>query len=61
MPPQHGKSEHISVRLVCFLLGINPNLKVVNTGYNLDHIKKYNVQSQRLISSPQYQTVFSKY
>jgi predicted phage terminase large subunit-like protein len=58
MPPQHGKSEHISVRLVCFLLGINPDLKVVNTGYNLDHIKKYNVQSQRLISSPKYQAVF---
>ena len=35
-PPQHGKSEGSSRLLPAFLLGLNPDLKVIIGSYNAD-------------------------
>lgn len=58
VPPQHGKSELISKRMVAMLLGQNPKLKIVNSGYSDRHIAKFNVETQRIIESEEYRELF---
>lgn len=58
MPPQHGKSELTSRRLPAYLLGINPNTRIMGLSYNDIHAKKFNRQVQRIIDSEIYHKVF---
>jgi len=58
VPPQHGKSELVSKRLVAMSLGLNPDLKVVNAGYSHTHIARFNLETQRIIDSDEYGEVF---
>jgi len=58
MPPQHGKSELASRRLVAFLFGINPDLRIAGASYNDTFAAKFNRQVQRIIDSPEYREVF---
>lgn len=58
MPPQHGKSELTSRRLPAYLLGINPNLKIVGCSYASDLSKSFNRDVQRIIEDPEYYNIF---
>lgn len=58
MPPQHGKSELVSRRLPAYLLGINPNLKIVGCSYSADLASSFNRDVQRIISDILYANVF---
>ena len=58
MPPQHGKSELVSRRLPSYLLGINPNLKVIGCSYSADLSSHFNRDVQRIIDSPEYAQIF---
>lgn len=56
--PQNGKSQGSSRFLPAFLLGMNPDLKIVIGSYNADQAKGFNSDVQRLINSEAYRGVF---
>lgn len=58
MPPQHGKSELVSRRLPAFMLGKNPNLKIVGASYSADLAQTFNREVQRIIMDVPYGEVF---
>lgn len=58
MPPQHGKSELTSRRLPAFILGIDPNKKLVGASYSGDLSKSFNREVQRIIDSKDYAEIF---
>lgn len=58
MPPQHGKSEGSSRFLPAFMLGMNPDLKIVIGSYNMEQARSFNRDVQRIISSEAYKAVF---
>jgi hypothetical protein len=59
-PPQHGKSELVSRRLPAFLLGKDPDTKVVVASYSSDLSTSFNRDCQRIIDSLEYHDVFPK-
>lgn len=58
VPPRHGKSELTSRRFPAFLLGKNPNLRVVAASYSADLARSMNRDTQRVIDSDSYQELF---
>jgi predicted phage terminase large subunit-like protein len=58
MPPQHGKSEGSSRKLPAFILGRNPDKKVVIGSYATSFAQDFNRDVQRIIDTPAYQDVF---
>ena len=58
MPPQHGKSELTSRRLPSFILGIDPNKKIVGASYSGELSKSFNREVQRIIDTPEYKDIF---
>ena len=56
--PQSGKSQGSSRFLPSFLLGLNPDNKIVIGSYNAETAKGFNADVQRIINSPQYKAVF---
>lgn len=58
MPPQHGKSELTSRRLPAYLLGINPNAKIVGCSYSADLSRAFNRDVQRIMDDELYYSVF---
>ena len=58
MPPQHGKSELTTRNFPAYLLGKNPNRKVVISTYNATKAKSFNRDVQRVIDTPEYHSVF---
>jgi hypothetical protein len=60
MPPQHGKSELTSRRLPAYLLGVNPNLKIVGCSYSADLSRSFNRDVQRIIDDEVYTNIFPK-
>lgn len=56
--PQSGKSQGSSRFLPAFLLGLNPDLKIVIASYNAEQAKSFNRDVQRIINSEAYQAVF---
>ncbi len=57
-PPQHGKSYIAAELFPAWLLGINPNLKVVVVSYDGDLALRRNISIQRLIESSPYKELF---
>lgn len=58
LPPQHGKSE-LSTRLYpAYLLGKNPNRKIVVASYNATLASRFNRDIQRNIDNESYHSVF---
>lgn len=57
-PPQHGKSLGSSRMLPAYLLGLNPDLKVIIASYAATIAKDFNRDVQRLIDNEQYANVF---
>jgi hypothetical protein len=58
MPPQHGKSELVSRCLPSYILGRNPDAKIVLASYSADLASSFNRDCQRIITSPEYTELF---
>lgn len=58
LPPQHGKSEIISRLFPAWVLGRNPDLKIVGCSYSSDLSQQFSRSIQRTIESEEYQRIF---
>jgi hypothetical protein len=58
MPPQHGKSELTTRKFPAYLLGKNPNRKMVVSSYNATMASQFNRDIQRVIDNDLYNDVF---
>lgn len=58
MPPQHGKSEIISRNFPAWVLGKNPDMKIVGSSYSSDLAEQFSRSIQRTIDSKEYQAIF---
>ena len=59
-PPRHGKSELVSRRLPAYILGKNPDAKIIASSYSSDLSSRMNRDVQRIIDSPEYRELFPK-
>lgn len=57
-PPQAGKSTGSSRLLPAFLLGLNPDLKIIIGSYNAEMAKSFNYDVQKIINEQAYKAVF---
>lgn len=60
MPPQHGKSQGSSRFLPAFLLGTNPDLKIVICSYSQIVARSFNRDVQRIMEGVKYRLIFPK-
>ncbi len=58
MPPRHGKSELVSRRFPAFMLGRNPDAKIIGASYGSDLASMMNRDVQRIIDSDPYRSIF---
>jgi len=58
LPPQHGKSELVSRRFPAFVLGRNPDLRLIGSSHTNDLAISMNRDVQRIMSSEPYANVF---
>lgn len=58
MPPQHGKSELVSRRLPPFILGLDPDQRVIGTSYGASLASDFNRDCQRVMDSDAYGRLF---
>lgn len=58
VPPQHGKSELSTRRFPAYLLGKNPNRKIVVASYNATLASRFNRDIQRVIDDQLYHDIF---
>lgn len=58
MPPRHGKSELVSRRLPAYLLGQNPDAKIIAASHTADLASAMNRDVQRIIDSQAYIDLF---
>lgn len=58
MPPQHMKSELISVIYTAWLLGQNPGLSIINISYSSDLVRKFTRMVLRIMESTWYKKAF---
>lgn len=57
-PPRYGKSELTSRRAPAFILGRNPNARIIAATYSSDFASLINRDVQRIIDDPAYQALF---
>jgi predicted phage terminase large subunit-like protein len=55
---QSGKSELVSRKLPSWILGVNPNTRVMLTSYGTNFAMNFNRANQRAIMSPEYRAIF---
>jgi len=60
MPPQHGKSELVSRRFPAFMLGRNPDLRLICASHTHDLAVSMNRDVQRIMSGEAYAKVFAQ-
>jgi predicted phage terminase large subunit-like protein len=58
LPPGHGKSEGVSRNLPAYLLGRDPNTRVIACSYTADLAREMNRDVQRVMTGDRYQDVF---
>ena len=58
MPPRHTKSEFASFLLPSWMVGRNPNLKIIQTTHNAELAVRFGRKSKNLIDSDRYQKIF---
>ncbi len=59
-PPQHGKSTQVAIYFPAWLLGINPNLKIVIATYSSELASDRCLAIKKIMSSSFYQQVFPR-
>lgn len=57
-PPQHGKSEGSTRNLPAFMMGLNPDLKIVIGSYSSTVAKDFNRDVERIIDTADYHKLF---
>jgi len=57
-PPQTGKSEIVSRNLPAWLLGTNPDLRIILASYSADLATGFNRDNQKIMMSEEYQDIF---
>lgn len=57
-PPRHGKSEQVSRRLPAYILGQNPDAKIIAASYGAELSQLMNRDIQRIIDSELYRDLF---
>jgi len=57
-PPQHGKSEGSSRLLPAYMLGLNPDKKIIIGSYAATIARDFNRDVQRIIDTPEYRQLF---
>lgn len=57
-PPRHGKTELASRRFPAYILGKNPDCKIIACSYAADLASLINRDVQRIIDSPEYSFLF---
>jgi predicted phage terminase large subunit-like protein len=60
LPPQHGKSELVSRRFPAFVLGNDPELRLIQASHTHDLAVSMNRAVQRIIASEAYQRIFPR-
>jgi predicted phage terminase large subunit-like protein len=60
MPPRHGKSEMTSWLLPAWLMGKNPNMKILHISHTYDLVSQFGGWVRDLIGSPEYQAIYPK-
>ena len=58
VPPRHGKSELVSRRFPAYILGRNPNARIIATSYSADLATAMSRDVQRIIDSQEYHELF---
>lgn len=58
VPPRHGKSELVSVRLPPWHLGHHPDHEIINVGYNLDLPMIFSRKVREIARSETYKALF---
>ena len=58
LPPRHTKSEFVSRRLPSYILGINPDAKIISCSYGADLASMMNRDVQKIMDEPVYHEVF---
>jgi hypothetical protein len=58
MPPQHGKSQLVSRFLPAYMLGKNPDSKIVVASYSSELSSSFNRDCQRIIDNEKYNKIF---
>jgi predicted phage terminase large subunit-like protein len=58
VPPRHGKTELASRRFPAYILGRNPDCKIIACSYASDLASLINRDIQRIICSPEYAELF---
>ncbi len=58
MPPRHGKSELVSRRLPAYILGQNPEARLIACSYSSDLSSRLNRDVQRVMDDPTYHRLF---
>ncbi len=58
LPPQHGKSELVSRRFPAFVLGRNPELRLIGSSHTNDLATSMNRDVQRIICDNAYRNLF---
>ncbi len=58
LPPQHGKSELVSRRFPAFVLGRNPELRLIGSSHTNDLATSMNRDVQRIMCDNAYRNLF---
>lgn len=58
LPPQTGKSEIVSRSFPAWMLGVNPNARIILASYSADLATSFNRDCQKIMTSQQYAEIF---
>lgn len=58
MPPRHGKSELVSRRLPAYIMGQNPDAKIIAASYGDSLASSMNRDVQRIMETSEYRSLF---
>jgi predicted phage terminase large subunit-like protein len=58
VPPQHGKSRMLSVRVVAWLIGKKPGIHIALTGYSGSLLTDFVDEARQIMETPRYRMVF---
>jgi predicted phage terminase large subunit-like protein len=60
MPPQHGKSELVSRRFPAYILGLNPEMRLIAASHTHELAVNMNRDVQRIMTAESYRRVFEE-
>ena len=60
MPPRHTKSEFASIYFPSWVMGLNPDMKIMQTTHTADLSINFGRKVRNLMDSDEYSNIFSK-